>query len=537
LDYSLRLAIVLLPLVVVSIVHATSQPTFHEIKQMPSSYAKDYYTWRYISEYATSNTKAREAYLWTKRKNHKLKKAIRKKLGYVPKKLKIPKKIPDPKNYIIYPAIAAKKSFTELKKLHNKIKKKGHYSDVLDVMATEKPFQALNQKPSSTLCYIFNNVGTKYRKKHFNHPFTPHKLRSLIDEKQFNTSIQKIITTPLLTQTKKSLIFTIDDNNLTFQSNFLLAMNAIEFNYKDVAKNFLKIARTKTKYQSKFDQVDFWLYLLTQDKNYLHQLIKSHDINLYTLRARDILKKPYPNVISPKLAFKQIDQFDITNPIDWEKIKLKITKQPTQLQELAEQYNSSETLGVYSYIKEKETQYKKPYYPMPYPLAMWGFDKKRIALLYAIARQESRFIPASVSPSYALGMMQIMPFLIKHLAKERGQKIDLNEMFNPYLAVNYANQHLDYLNKWLYHPLFVAYAYNGGIGFTKRTIKSKHMFHSGKYEPYLSMELVDYTESREYAKKVLSNYVIYMNLLGIQTKVSPLLNSLKYPSQTDRFRK
>jgi len=174
---------------------------------------------------------------------------------------------------------------------------------------------------------------------------------------------------------------------------------------------------------------------------------------------------------------------------------------------------------------------------MPYPLAMWGLKKERIALLYALARQESRFVPASVSSSYALGMMQIMPFLIKHLAKERGKKIDLDDMFNPYLAVNYANQHLDYLNKWLYHPLFVAYAYNGGIGFTKRMIREPHMFKKGEYEPYLSMELVDYAESKEYAKKVLTNYVIYLNLLGIQTEVSPLLKSLEHPSQTDRFRK
>jgi soluble lytic murein transglycosylase len=531
-----RFAIVLLSLLI-SIANASSSPSFKEIQAMPESYAKDYYTWRLISESTLSNEQAREAFLWTKRQSPKLKKAITKKLGYVPKKLKIPKTIPDPNNYIIYPATAAKKSLKELQKLHNKIKKQGQYSDVLDVLASEKPFEELNKKPSSTLCYIFNNVGTKYRKKHFNQAFTPSQLEYLIHEKQFNTSIHKIVTTPALNKMKQSLVFKISDNNLSFQSNFFLAMNAIEFKQIDVAKNFLTIARSKTKYQSKFDQVDFWLYLLTKEKNHLKQLLHSHNVNLYTLRARDILNKPYPEVISPDLAFKVIEGFDITNPIDWENIKLKMSKEPENLAKLAEAYNSSSTLGVYTYIKERETKYKKPYYPMPYPLAMWGFDKKRIALLYAIARQESRFIPASVSPSYALGMMQIMPFLIKHLAKERGQTIDLNEMFNPYLAVNYANQHLDYLNKWLYHPLFVAYAYNGGIGFTKRTIKNKHMFKAGKYEPYLSMELVDYAESREYGKKVLANYVIYSNLLGIQTKVSPLLNSLKDPSQTDRFRK
>ncbi|CAA6816711.1 MAG: Soluble lytic murein transglycosylase precursor (EC [uncultured Sulfurovum sp.] len=511
--------------------------TFKEIEVMPSSFAKDYYTWRFISKKETSKQEALKAYKWTKRKSHKLKKAIRKKLGYTPQTPKKNAKKKDPKNYIIYPATAAKKSLKELQKLQNKIKNQGKYSDTLDVMSSANPFQQLSLQKASTQCYIFNAVGSKYRKKHFNQAFSPRQLEHLIHEKQFNKSIEKIITTPALNKTKKSLVFMISDNNLTYQANFLLAINAIEFKQLEVAKNFLTIARSKTQYQSKFDQVDFWLYQITNQHQYLNALLKSHDINIYTLKARDILNKPYPKVESPELAFKTLENFDVTNPIDWEHLKLEVKNKPNDLEALAQKYKSSETLGIYSYLKEKESKYKVAYYPMPYPLAMWGFKKERIALLYAIARQESRFIPASVSPSYALGMMQIMPFLIKHLAKERGQKIDLNEMFNPYLAVNYANQHLDYLNKWLYNPLLVAYAYNGGIGFTKRTIRSSHMFKKGKYEPFLSMELVDYSEAREYGKKVLTNYVIYLNLLGIQTRVSPLLNSLEYPSQSDRFRK
>jgi soluble lytic murein transglycosylase len=531
----LRFAIVLLFLI--SIANATSY-SFQEIKVMPSSYAKDYYSWRFILEKKTSKKEAKEAYEWTKRKSYKLNKAIKKKLGYRPKtttKKSSSKK--DPKNFIIYPKTASKKSLKQLQKLYKKIKRQGRYSDTLKVMSSSTPFKVLADLNASTQCYIFNGVTSKYRKKHFDKAFKPTQIEYLIHEKQFNRSIEKIVTSRSLRTIKNSLLFFIDDNNLTFQSNFYLAMNAVTLKQNKVAKNFLKIARTKTTYQSKFDQVDFWLYLISSDESYLQNLLKSYDVNLYTLRARDILKQPYPKVETPQPPFKIVHGFDVTNPIDWEHIKLQFKDKNVNFKQLQKKYYSSETLGIYTYIKEKETKYTVPYYAMPYPLSMWGFPKERIALLYSIARQESRFIPASVSPSYALGMMQIMPFLIKHLAKERGQKIDLNEMFNPYVAVNYANQHLDYLNKWLYHPLFVAYAYNGGIGFTKRTIRSTHLFKKGPYEPYLSLELVDYPESKEYGKKVLTNYVIYSNLLGIQTKISPLLNSLEHPSQTDRFRK
>ena len=504
---------------------------------MPTSFAKDYYTWRFISEKKTSKEEALVAYRWTKRKSSKLKKSIRKKLGYVPNTSKKHLTKKDPKNFIIYPGTAAKKSLKRLKRLYKKIKKQGKYSDTLEVMASKNPFEKLSKQKASTQCYIFNRVGSRYRKKHFNHPFSSEQLKLLMQERQFNQSIKKIVTTHSLQKIKKSLVVLMEKNPLEFQSNFFLAINAIEFNELKVAKNFLKIARSKAIYQSKIDQIDFWLYLITEDESYLNTLLKSSDINIYTLKARDILNKPYPKVKSPDFEFKSVKNFDVTNPTDFENLKLTIKEKKSDLQKLAEQYRSSETIGIYTYIKERETNYKVPYYPMPYPLAMWGFKLKRIALLYAIARQESRFVPASVSPSYALGMMQIMPFLIKHLSKERHQTIDLNDMFNPYLAINYANQHLDYLNKWLYNPLLVAYAYNGGIGFTRHTIRSSHLFKEGKYEPFLSMELIDYAEAREYGKKVLTNYVIYLNLLGIQTEVSQLLNNLKYPSQSDRFRR
>ena len=512
--------------------------TFKEIESMPSSYAKDFYTWRFLKEKTTTKKEAIKAYLWTKRKNSKLKKAVRKKVGYLPpKKTKKVKKKKNPDNYIIYPGTAAKKSKKSLKKLYKKITKQKKYSETLYILSNDNPFKTLAYFPGSTQAYVFNNVGEKYRKSYFNKPFTQEQLAKLIQEKQFNTSIHIIVTNHELQNLKTSLI-AIGDNNLTFKSNFLLAMNAMELDKPKSAIKFLNMARNKIKRQSYYDKVDFWLYLASKNKKYLKQLLTSHQVNLYTLRARDILNKPYPTVTTPNIGYNKLENFNITNPIDWEKLKLKIKENPEQIAELAEKYKSHETEGVYSYLKEKASKYKVPYYPLPYREAMWGFSKERTALIYAIARQESRFVPASVSPAYALGMMQIMPFLIKHLAKERKEKLDYNEMFNPYVAISYANQHLDYLNKWLYHPLFVAYAYNGGIGFTRKTIRKKNLFKEGKYEPYLSMELIANEETKEYGKKVLTNYVIYLNLLSkTQTRVSLFLNTLTYPSQTDRFRK
>jgi soluble lytic murein transglycosylase len=51
------------------------------------------------------------------------------------------------------------------------------------------------------------------------------------------------------------------------------------------------------------------------------------------------------------------------------------------------------------------------------------------------------------------------------------------------------------------------------------------------------MEKMKNIEAKEYGKKVLANYVIYLNKLGVTTRIFPLLRTLATPSLTDRFRK
>jgi len=286
------------------------------------------------------------------------------------------------------------------------------------------------------------------------------------------------------------------------------------------------------------DKSLFWLYLLSKDKKYLKKLLKSYHINMYTLLAADMAHKKYPKtIITPFVRKNSVFGIDATDPIDWAKMKVKMNLPGADLNDLAEDCESQATIGMNTYLKAKACNYRKSYFPMPYRNTMKKFSKERQALIYAIARQESRFVPASVSRSFALGMMQFMPFLIEHIAKKKGERIDLDDIFDPYKAIEYADFHLDYLNKYLYHPLFVAYAYNGGIGFTKRLIKRSDYFRTGAFEPYLSMEKMSNVQAREYGKRVLVNYVVYLNKLGISTRLLPFIKSLTNPAKTDRFRK
>jgi len=290
--------------------------------------------------------------------------------------------------------------------------------------------------------------------------------------------------------------------------------------------------------QREKDKCLFWLYLVTQKKHYLYDLKKSCHINMYTLLAADMTKSKYPkSIVTPRISQSSSWSIDATNPIHWAKIKQKIYTKGSDLEALADDCATQETIGMHTYIKARACNYTKAYFPMPYRDIMKKYPVERQALIYAIARQESRFIPSAVSRSFALGMMQFMPFLIDHVAKQKGERIDYDDIFNPYKAIDYANYHLDYLTKYLYHPLFIAYAYNGGIGFTKRLIRRKGNFRPGPFEPYLSMEKMKNIEAREYGKKVLTNYIIYMNKLGKPVRLLPFIKTLTDPYQTDRFRK
>jgi soluble lytic murein transglycosylase len=320
---------------------------------------------------------------------------------------------------------------------------------------------------------------------------------------------------------------------------FQKALKLLKRNQIGKAKDYLYQSYRLFKKREKKDKALFWLYLVSKRRHHLQRLLREGSVDFYTLLAADILDEPYPadRIVVPNIKRKTNPLLDTNDPVQWAQIKYKLYREGVDLDALAQLCKSRDTVGSYCFIKEREENFRKSYFPLPYRDIMRRFPIERQALIYAIARQESRFVPGSVSRSFALGMMQIMPFLVDHIAKERGERIDYDEMFDPYKAIVYADHHLDYLTSFLYHPLFVAYAYNGGIGFTKKLLTRKRYFKKGPYEPYMSIETVPNLEAREYGKKVLTNYVIYLNLLGKPTRLKSFLDVLIDPEMTDRFRK
>jgi len=489
-----------------AIVNLSYALNLQELKNMPKCRERDFFIWRFLQQKDTTKKEAFEVSKLIFRVNSKLNSAFYKKTGF---KLK--------QKSFVY------KENKYYKKLAIKLlKQKDIYSAWLNLSDKDK-------------VNVFNYLGRE--RKLLNKP---------IDSKLYNRLTKYSAINSFIKRAKKEnlnyILKTIyntrptSGNKISYENLMKLGFDTIKQNKKS-ASYFFYAARIKAKDRFSADRANFWIYLSTNRKKYLEYVAKTHDFNIYKLIALDKMNLPYPKPLTTVGKNKNHPPFDIKDPIFWARLKQKIFSNKYNLYELAKKFNYYEATGYYTYILNKASKDKKQYFPILYTDVLKNYSKDRAAMILAIARQESRFVPASISSSFAVGLMQFMPFLVKHIAKVRKESVKLEDMFDPRISIKFANTHLNYLNKWLYNPLFVAYAYNAGIGYTRRLIRKKNLFNSGEFEPYLSLELVGNTQANIYAKKVLANYVIYKMLLKDPVKISDILDELKHPHLTDRFRK
>jgi len=383
---------------------------------------------------------------------------------------------------------------------------------------------------------LFNIVSPTYREEHFNRMISNEVLESMTAMKGFGTFVYLSITDPKLDLIQQSLT-NVSGGIYDFQTHFYLAINALRYHRAENALYHLNQAKEKAYSPMDRDRVNFWIYRASGDEDILKELASSLDINMYTLWAKERLGIETENYYTV-LPTTKPGGFKGDDPFKWQQLhQLMLDTPPERLYELVDQYDGDDSVAVQAYMIERVYQPYVHNFTMPYDQYMEGLTTDQKAILYALMRQETRMIPGLISRSFALGLMQIMPFNVDSISKIHAMKVSTYEdMFNPAYNIPYAIEHMKHIDKTLYNPVLKAYAYNGGIGFTKRLLLSKGMFETGEYEPFMSMELVSNAESREYGKKVLANYVIYKKILGEPVSISALFDNLTQPSQSDYFR-
>lgn len=127
------------------------------------------------------------------------------------------------------------------------------------------------------------------------------------------------------------------------------------------------------------------------------------------------------------------------------------------------------------------------------------------ALLFGIARQESRFAAGIVSSAGAVGLMQLMPATARWVAREL-KRTDYRPSRIADVATN-TDFGAFYFKYWLERldaqPALAAAAYNAGPG------RAQAWRTGAPLEGAIWVETIPFNETRDYVKKVLANAVYY----------------------------
>ncbi|MDX4063721.1 transglycosylase SLT domain-containing protein [Aliarcobacter skirrowii] len=518
--------------------------TLEWLENKPKSNERDFFIVQFLNYDTTTKEEAQKAYDLRRGYNASLEKLYNQKFAQELNEEEKFCKNADFKTLIKQDSSCIQTALDSVNKLFKLSKKELHYlipkikdenlKENLQILASKNIFKELLVNKHSKFIEFFFATSGQDRLKYFNRKLTKELLENIVLDRDFDKFLRVVIFNNEYKNIQKSLYILNENQNLTAYNSFLLGINEVNHNNSKLANNFFKISYKKSFLRSQKDNALFWLYLTSDDKNYLEELANSYDTNLYSLYAKEILNKYPTNIIYSLDTNKNSSSFNIYDSFAWFDINNDVRSELNE-EKLAKYYDildTKETKTHLAYILERYDNFKTQYFLTPYRdiIKEQGIFKE--LLIYAIARQESRFIPSAISVAGAQGIMQIMPFLSEDIARRLKEPYNIYEQFIPEKNLKYASFHLDNLIKQFdSNPLFVAYAYNGGAGYTKNQLKKGLFTKTNKYEPFLSMEMISYQETKEYGKRVLANFYIYNNYLNSENKISlsTIFQNLKQP--------
>ena len=147
-------------------------------------------------------------------------------------------------------------------------------------------------------------------------------------------------------------------------------------------------------------------------------------------------------------------------------------------------------------------------FPRPYPELVHAEARNNSvdpALVYAVMREESAFDPDAVSSANAYGLMQLILPTARGLARRDKLVVTAQTLRRPSVNVALGCRALAELTtRFSDNPLLAIPAYNAGPGRPVRWLKEHP---STDFD--LWVELVPYSETRRYTKRVLSSRAVY----------------------------
>jgi soluble lytic murein transglycosylase len=145
------------------------------------------------------------------------------------------------------------------------------------------------------------------------------------------------------------------------------------------------------------------------------------------------------------------------------------------------------------------------------------------ALALALTKQESAFNAAAVSPSGALGLMQLMPGTARDVAAKLGvpfiqDKLTRDPAYNVQLGSQYLT---DMLRRFGGSYELAAAAYNAGPSRVARWLETMGDPRNGKIDMVDWIEMIPFRETRNYVQSIMESVVVYRDRLNGQFMTVP----------------
>lgn len=137
----------------------------------------------------------------------------------------------------------------------------------------------------------------------------------------------------------------------------------------------------------------------------------------------------------------------------------------------------------------------------------------------AVARRESSFAPDARSHANAYGLMQLLPSTAKYVSRKR---ISKRKLFQPATNIRLGTDYLKYLKKKNSgNEILATASYNAGYHRIKKWLPDEAI------PAELWIELIPYSETRDYVKNVFAYRQVYHTRLGRKGNVLKPILSMK----------
>jgi len=138
-------------------------------------------------------------------------------------------------------------------------------------------------------------------------------------------------------------------------------------------------------------------------------------------------------------------------------------------------------------------------------------------MIYAVARQESQFNPRTLSSAQAMGLMQVTPAAGRQVSKQTGVPyVESRLMSDQVYNVQFGAAELgELVDNYGGDTVLVFAAYNAGRGSVRKWFDRYGDPRDKDVDPVDWVEMIPFSETRNYVQRVVENYLVYRARFGI----------------------